>query len=156
MQLLRRRRQICLWHWSALSEFYISLQAFYICYFVFCLKRAPKTVSASDPPKSGYTFGPNPLGRQTHSCELTEVHSIVVRGKRRIRRYQYGTWGAWWTGLDQNDEFEKVSQVILICFPLLRCTLTPCSTHKPPILHSHAISLCSFKALKPVSLSDED
>lgn len=65
-----------------MSEFYISLQAFYICYFVFCLKRSPKTVSASDPPKSGYTFGPNPLGRQTHTCELTEVHSIVVSGEK--------------------------------------------------------------------------
>ena len=62
MQLLKRGRQICLWHWRALNAFYLSLQAFHICYFVFGLKKAPKIGINFRPPKSGYTLGPNTLG----------------------------------------------------------------------------------------------
>lgn len=156
MQLLKRMRQICLWHGSALSAFYISLQAFYICYFVFCLKRVPKIVSASGPPPNPDTLlAPAHLrGRHTPVSNRGSLYSDKVQEKDM--EVAIRGCGAWSTGLGQNDEFENISQVILICFPLLKCTPTPCSTHRSPILHSHPVSPFSFKALKPLSLSDED
>ena len=76
MQLLKRMRQICLWLCSALSAFHISLQTFYICYFVF-LKREPlKFYQLQAPQNLDIPLAPMHLETDT-ILWVTEVRSTV-------------------------------------------------------------------------------